>query len=98
VRPEEISTVCRAVRGGPVPADPEIRAAAWRLASHDSAEAKLRLFVAIPATVLVIAGTIAQADYSLLYLGLAVLCVLTLGWLLYWTRHLKQRVALLAES
>jgi hypothetical protein len=98
VRPEEVSTVCRAVRGGPVPADPEIRAAAWRLASHDSAEAKLRLFVAIPATVLVIAGTTAQADYSPLYFGLSVLSVLTLAWQLYWTRHLKQRVALLADS
>ncbi|GAA1559203.1 hypothetical protein [Kribbella lupini] len=97
---DQLGAVFRAARRGPVPADPELRAAALRLAVHDADRLRRGLFFGIPWAVLLIAVAVFRRDPPShpLFVVLAGLMVAAVAYQLYVWRNLKRRVALLKLS
>ncbi len=97
---EQFGVVFRAARRGPVPTDPEVRAAASRVADHDSSKALLGAVVGIPFAVLMIVAAVSQRYDSErpFLITLAVLLVVAIAYQGYQWRHLKRRVELLTPG
>jgi hypothetical protein len=97
---EQFGAVFRAARRGPAPADPEVRAAALRVADHDSSKAILGAVVGIPFAVLMIVAVFSHRYDSArpLFMTLAVLLVVLITYQVYKWRHLKRRAALLTPA
>ncbi|GAB2615129.1 hypothetical protein [Kribbella endophytica] len=100
VRRKQFPIVFRAARRGAVPADPDVRAAASRLAAHDSSKAILGVAIGSPLTALMIAAAVTQSDSPRfpLFTGLAALLVVLIAYQGYQWRHLKRRVKLLTPT
>lgn len=98
VSPDRLRAVCRASRRGPVPADPEVRASSLRLAGHDAAKAQRGLILTIPFGLLLTVAAITKAGESPVFIVLAVLFAVGLGYQLFATRQLKHRAQLLGAD
>jgi hypothetical protein len=92
---DELSTVFRAARRGPVPADPELRAASLRLNRHDAARARLGAWTTLPFAVLMIAAAVFKPDGRPVWSVLAVLVLAGVGYQWISSRRLDQRAELL---
>jgi hypothetical protein len=94
----ELGTVFRAARRGPVPADPEIRAAALRLATHEAAQAWIASIVGIPIALLVVAGAVFRRDDIPLLPVLAAIAVAGVAYQWYVLWQLRRQVKLLPDA
>lgn len=94
----ELGTVYRAARRGPVPADPEIRAAALRLARHELAQARIGSMIGIPIVLLVVAGAVFRSDDIPLLPVLAAVAVAGVAYQWYVLWQLKRQVKLLPTA
>ncbi|ONI73980.1 hypothetical protein BWI15_11355 [Kribbella sp. ALI-6-A] len=95
---DEWSTVFRAARRGPAPADPELRAAALRLNRHDAAKARLGVWMTLPFVVLMIAAVVFKPDGRPQWSVLAVLAVVGVGYQWMSSRRLDRRAELLTVA
>ncbi|HEY0617565.1 MAG TPA: hypothetical protein VGD15_08260 [Kribbella sp.] len=96
---EKVPSAHRAAQRGPVPDDPEVRAAALRIATQQlDLDRRAPLLVIIPAALLlvgVVAASVTESPWHLLF---AVVPGLMLFGRWYRPRQLRRRVALLSGS
>jgi hypothetical protein len=94
----ELGTVFRAARRWPVPAEPEIRAAALRLARHETAQAWIASIIRIPIAALVVAGAVFRRDDIPLLPVLAAVAVAGVAYQWYVLWQLRRQVKLLPDA
>jgi hypothetical protein len=95
---DRVRGVYRAAWTGPVPSEPELHAAALRLARYDSAQAWRGLILPVPFALLFAAAAIFKDENRLPYAGVAIFLLAGIVYQVITTIRLKRRVELLAEA
>ncbi|KAA1376287.1 hypothetical protein [Aeromicrobium fastidiosum] len=98
ISPHQVSAVMRASRRGPVPVDPELRAAALRAATHQlDANLRQRTFGSVLFAALTVASIVFVADSPWWLLATGIFLALLAGqWLT--PRTIRHRIKLLTSS